>query len=1006
MNFLRALSVFVCLFGSQAAFAATDFLGYTPLIWMTFDNSNLSSQGSLSPTMSTSAAYVAAPRLPGAPQSKALRAGTAGRPYNTVALTPIPMTGFTLSLYCTIGTGAAWTDTMCFKDASGSLWKIEKTTPTTGVAIYDLFTTSPAWTMPDAGYHHIAVSIDADRAAGLYIDGVLKESLTVKPALTGLTQFQFASELGGWRLNVNVDVDDFRIYDRALTPGEVALLYRSLFLRTNTWIGPAGSVGEPANWADPAHWLNPPGSTIPQKSNESNFGGITIADAVIASPPDFSFEGWAVDMELINSHVTINKTQKLQMDAAAPTWIRIDEQSSLTFRAGGGTLSTGCNIRQNFDVKAPQGVVFESVVRSSTQNVAAYVLHDRGSVAYNGGIANGIGHTLSFTVPAMDASAPLRRVSSPRTLISWAASTALSSQTVTVGTVTFPDGAAVTASQIDLTQSLSPGQLAVLPVGSYTVYKDAAGIHAVYVEPAQAVTYAASLASSGSPVLWSAMPWEDGAVWQNGSENVAEISGATPLQELVFDQGVYAGRVALEGSGPVAISAAAGAFLDGVLDLSGVTGGGAAVSAPLNAFPVLPPSGISTLTGANAFSGTPLHTSGTLELPAGLGSSTGLRLSGGNLSAGTGADTALTLELLKDATLAATADLAWSGAVTGSGTLTKAGSGTLTFTSPKAPGAIYVSEGALVLNAAPEATAGLLPINCPVTIAPGAKLVLAGTHASGPHAATAAIAAAGAITLEDGTAETPAVLRLEAGARDALARRIYLRDHSSIEIAEGAALTLTNAFLAVKTNPQTGYLRKAADAVTDPVVTLDGTVTLYSGDANQYSTFLQIPLKLQKATSTTGNLTKEGVGNVSLTYGTPGGDASVVRALSVNAGTLVLSQGAIVADSFVATGYNATTVTPQANLTRACLTAGSFSFGANCRIELSTNVANLPPLRYTLVKWTGDTAPALPAQLPNNMYIDGQTKNGRVPGWEMVRDLDRKAIILKRIHEGMYITLY
>lgn len=1003
-------AVCLCALFGQAALAATDILGYEPLIWMTFDDGALTNQGSKAITLTAegTANYPAAAR-PLVPDSKAVNVGSAGiRSYvPTSAALGIPIEGFTLSLYATLGT-KSWGDVISFSPgSSGEGWRLERRSSNGAYAFYAIGDgTSFDGTAPsgDTTYHLYTFVVGTDRKVTVYLDGKVASTGMLASSMSVVNHFQFGKLFGGSHVPDNATIDDFRIYGRALTATEINILYDGL--RTSyRWNGGEGSVEEPGDWSVVENWEMPPGKTAaPQDKNSSGddpYKPILIANAVLEAPDAFTFEGWAVGMALYNAQVTINTMNKLQSEENTMDWIRVDETSSLTLRAGEGSLATGANIRQGFDVKPPQGVVFESVVNVSNVKAASYVLHDRGSVAFNGGISGvGLDHTLSFTIPVMDAAAPLRKVSAPRTLVSWAETTALANQSIAAGTITLANGGAVSASAVNLTQSPSASDLAVFPVGSYTLYKDATGIHVVYVEPVESITYTASLPADAPQVLWSEMPWDNSAVWQNYEDNLAEISGVVPEQELVLDQSVEAGRVAFAGTGPVVVSATQGGALNGALDLSAIAEGGAVISAPLDAFPLLPPAGVSKLTGANTFSGIATHASGTLELPANLGSATGLRLLGGHLLAGEGIiDTSLSLEVAQNATFTMPENLTWLGAITGSGTLTKAGSGALTFASQKTPGAVRVAEGVLLLNAADGGTAGLLKPDGAVAVAPGALLTLAGLNAAGSTAT-------GTITLENGSAEQAAVLRVETGAQVNLRRQIYFGANSIVEIGEGGALTLDNTTIYTKTDPQKGTFRKAPGTVTDPVIKLNGTVTAYAGDAAQWASSITIPLKLEKLTESSGSFKKTGVGNVHLSYGTPGGDASVIQTLTLSAGTLVLAQGAIIADSFVGEGYTALTVTPQRNLTKACLTAGSFSFGNTCRIELSTNVANLPPSRYTLVKWTGQTAPALPTQLPNNMFINGNTGNGRVPGWELVRDLDRKAIILRSTAPGLCITLY
>jgi autotransporter-associated beta strand protein len=127
-----------------------------------------------------------------------------------------------------------------------------------------------------------------------------------------------------------------------------------------------------------------------------------------------------------------------------------------------------------------------------------------------------------------------------------------------------------------------------------------------------------------------------------------------------------------------------------------------------------------TLTGQTTYTGATTVTSGTLALGAGSGgiaSSSALALSGGTFSiAGSGnqsirdlAGTAGTVSLgAHTLTVGTAASTTYQGSFTGSGGLTKTGSGSLTLTAPSTTGGPWqITQGALALDGATITTGGL-----------------------------------------------------------------------------------------------------------------------------------------------------------------------------------------------------------------------------------------------------------------------------------------------------------
>lgn len=962
--------------------AATDLLGHEPLVWMTFDNSDLSNEGTKNLgafSGTASPAYVDAVR-PFFPDSKAGRFGGSFTPYTPNNLA-IPITGFTFTAYCTLGT-ASWGDVISFgPGGSGNEgWRLERRSSNGLYAFYNIFkndvSLSSSAASGDTQYHFYALSIDENRLGTLYCDGVFVGRAPIQDSLSVVNGFQLGRNFGGGNHPAtDADIDDFRIYGQALTSHEIRTLFNELQVAYR-WQGASGSAEAPENWGEEANWEKALDTApLPQRTGGGNtYLPLLIENAYVLAGEDFSFEGYDPTMILRNAHVTLKKVAKLQSGPYG-SWIVVDADSSLVFdNTGGGSLSTGSNSEPFFDVIPENGVRFTQLTKFNGSRTANYTLHNRGSVAYEGGLQLTSGtytHNLSFTIPVMDETAQLRTVSSPRTLVGWGSGSHVSTQNIAAGLVTLADGRPISASAIDLTGEIDPIEVNLLPVGSYTLYKNETGIHVVYVEPMAVTEYTADLAPAGSSVGWSGISWDNGAVWANNPDSVATLRNAAPDQTLVFDEPVVAGRVIVTGTGPVSVAASGSGVLSGLLDLSGVTDGPAAISAPLAVFPWFPPSGISTLIGNNTFASA-VHASGTLLIPTSLGALETLTLAGGGLEIGQGVDTTLNLAVSQNSKINLPMDLTWQGAITGSASLIKTGLGTLTFEDPKTPGGIQIQEGSLVLNALTDAGAnGLFASASPMTFAPDTRLTLKGINAGGSSAT-------GLISLG-----TNACMVVEGS--EVLRRPIRLGQQAALQVAEGAALTFSDTTLSVTTLPHVGVIGKTPDREEQPTITLRGTVTLYCGDDAQWGATLRVDAKLLAEDTTTGNLTKSGVANVALTYGTPGGDASSVGTIRNTGGTLILSDGCIIAREFIATDWTATTVMPQRNLYQANLTAERFTFnGPNCRLEIPAN-AKLTPGKYTLVRWTGDTTPGLPRMLPTNLPAD----------WVIELDADRKAIIMR-----------
>jgi len=88
--------------------------------------------------------------------------------------------------------------------------------------------------LPVGGWHHVAVALrDGARYTGaLYVDGALagmNTNMTEHPSDLGVTSNNWPGRSTTSNRDPFLDglVDDFRLYSRALTDGEIAALYQA-----------------------------------------------------------------------------------------------------------------------------------------------------------------------------------------------------------------------------------------------------------------------------------------------------------------------------------------------------------------------------------------------------------------------------------------------------------------------------------------------------------------------------------------------------------------------------------------------------------------------------------------------------------------------------------------------------------------------------------------------------------------------------------------------------------
>ncbi|HYH04344.1 MAG TPA: LamG-like jellyroll fold domain-containing protein, partial [Bacillota bacterium] len=234
--------LFVIGFGTMYIWGNV-FAQTNPVVWYSFDQTSGStatdSSGNAKNATLTGATWAAghsgnAVSLSGSNQYVSLPAGIVSA-----------LNDFTIATWVRLNTVSTWS--RIFDFGTGTTVNMFLT-PTSGSTIRFAITTSGSGgeqringsaALPGGSWKHVAVTLNGNTGV-LYVDGVevgRNSSMTLKPSNLGNTTLNYIGKSQYNDAYLNGLVDDFRIYDRALSTAEV----NGLFNGTNPTTSPTGS---------------------------------------------------------------------------------------------------------------------------------------------------------------------------------------------------------------------------------------------------------------------------------------------------------------------------------------------------------------------------------------------------------------------------------------------------------------------------------------------------------------------------------------------------------------------------------------------------------------------------------------------------------------------------------------------------------------------------------------------------------------------------------------------
>jgi hypothetical protein len=201
------------------------------LFYYNFDDDTMTNEGSGTATLNNT---------PGESSYIDSKAGW-GRAFNSAVNRPwaspnisggLTMAQMTVSVMMRGTDLASWDDIWSIYDGSKHMYLETNSSNSFSLfssQAYGDATIASSYNVEDGDWHWLTVTVDSAAAAGdgeskLYIDGVLRDTQKWSWTSGAVTQFQLGSRLFDGARAMTVDIDEFRIYDRALHQPEVANL--------------------------------------------------------------------------------------------------------------------------------------------------------------------------------------------------------------------------------------------------------------------------------------------------------------------------------------------------------------------------------------------------------------------------------------------------------------------------------------------------------------------------------------------------------------------------------------------------------------------------------------------------------------------------------------------------------------------------------------------------------------------------------------------------------------
>jgi hypothetical protein len=214
----------------------------------------------------------------------------------------------------------------------------------------------PARALAGAGWAHLAYVTDpANSRQELYINGVSVESFIESDAISwsGAGTNTFIGRNGnGNGLNTDGKVDEARIYNRALSPAEVAALAKSGLVKfttssVNLQQGSTLASGLVGHWTfdgQDTNWTSPTTGTTADRSGNNNTGTLTGMNQKLS--PTIGHLGQALNFDGSNDFVVVTPMAPPTLAVSYAVWAKIDPSSTsgtIVKQRGGWGQQLGMN---------------------------------------------------------------------------------------------------------------------------------------------------------------------------------------------------------------------------------------------------------------------------------------------------------------------------------------------------------------------------------------------------------------------------------------------------------------------------------------------------------------------------------------------------------------------------------------------------------------------------------------------------------------------------------------
>lgn len=229
---LLAACAALCVSASRTRAATNDVTGLTPTLTVSFDGSVANVNGSGSLTVNNEGT----PTYPGSPNVKAIDLSLF-TPYGNLTSVATASNNYTVSAFATLGTNSRGIMFHLRDDEGGSKGGlvVRRGTNANEVVVTVAASTTPVLTVSnvdfaDTLYHHYAL-VATSNGISLYIDGTQRASTSSTSWAKTKNNYQFGSRHGGiisGEAKYGGKLDDFRVYGAALTPEQIQSINASL----------------------------------------------------------------------------------------------------------------------------------------------------------------------------------------------------------------------------------------------------------------------------------------------------------------------------------------------------------------------------------------------------------------------------------------------------------------------------------------------------------------------------------------------------------------------------------------------------------------------------------------------------------------------------------------------------------------------------------------------------------------------------------------------------------